>query len=323
MPTTRQLAAKRLADKQYADFLTRNRKLRSDEQYASVAALRTADSAAADEREAAGHPRYSWLQAQVPRRHQEGWSAESSIVRGEPPEQTTIDPAKYAQAIYGERAQEVVDTARKHGASPNMAPVSVKYEYNPLSKDYVAHGGSYAHHKPAADAQIEVFSKSPSGLAATLAHELSHHINDRGATAAVSAHNLGPRKSQRPGDTEAQYSELPEVVASRFGRYVGSPDEVRARLFRRIKHWGAERGIIPRNHAEARALLERYGADNAPAFVPKGTPDKEEYHERQMLPWLIRHPVSPTELLQTVDAPTMRQLAATRLAAMTDKGDNT
>jgi hypothetical protein len=56
---------------------------------------------------------------------------------------------------------------------------------------------------------------------------------------------------------------------SNLDKYYGQSNEADAEFFSKAKHWGAEQGILPKNEAEARQLLDLYmkktGLDKLPA----------------------------------------------------------
>lgn len=91
------------------------------------------------------------------------------------------------------------------------------------------------------------------------------------------------------------YSENPSI-----DNYYGQSNEADAEFFSKVKHWGAEQGILPKNEAEARALLDLYmkrtGLDKLPAGEGQKLKDRAPAIRRK----LFRSKYAPVYLLRSV-----------------------
>jgi hypothetical protein len=71
-----------------------------------------------------------------------------------------------------------------------------------------------------------------------------------------------------------KYEHSPSYVQNpKIDNYYSQSDEADAEFFSKVKHWGAEQGILPKNEAEARALLDLYMKRTGLNNLPVGSDD--------------------------------------------------
>lgn len=144
--------------------------------------------------------------------------------------------------------------------------------------------------------------RSADAVLDTLRHELDHAINrgtqDDDAANLVDTRSLDERVDAitKSADSLEDYKQLGSKDP--FRRYMGTVSEVRARALRLIKHWGAEKlGVLPKNRAEARDLINKYYEAEMPMRSRSRDPAELDMWRNLMGTVGIED-----ELLRTVDA---------------------
>jgi len=174
-----------------------------------------------------------------------------------------VDLSKYYDLVYQNAPgglDAALDIAQKHGSKVSRASLSRRV---PVVDDKMSRSTLLGEHDPVKDViKLAPHDSGPMPEPSNPdeARQLEQMILDKRRH--TLRHELSHAADVVPGFLSPSPAVPVKSSVPSMGDYYGSSPEVRAEHLSAIKHWGAARGILPKNETEAKRLFLMHRASN-------------------------------------------------------------